>query len=95
MAAAPPAAPLTAQTYPAVAHSVAHQNVLCVACHDAAGLEVGHLEGGSTWITLRSKFFLEQITTDVYQSHDLQKQVDCARCHYPDNPWQLEQYDGI
>jgi hypothetical protein len=92
MTVAPPEAPLAVQLYPAIAHSVEHQNVLCVACHDASGLEVGHLEGGSTWVTFRNRFFLERMTTDIYQSHNLQKNVDCARCHYPDNPWMLEQY---
>lgn len=75
-----------------VAHSNTHQNVLCVACHDASGLDVGPLEAGNTWTTFRELFFLERLTTQPYQSHHLQKKGDCARCHFPENPWELEQY---
>ena len=49
------------------------QIVMCLACHDASGLEVGLVEDGDIWLTLRSG--------DPYISHNLQKAVNCTRCH--------------
>jgi hypothetical protein len=70
-------------------HSLLHANVLCVACHDASGFAVEPLEETGDWITYRTTEFMGQASTEPYQSHALQLQVDCQRCHYPDNPWDL------
>ena len=61
----------------------------CVACHDASGLEVGPFEYLSEWVTFRSTEFFGQISTNPYKSHKVQLVVDCARCHFVDNPWGL------
>jgi hypothetical protein len=71
-------------------HDTDHAAVSCVACHDAAGLEVGPVEGSDTWAAFRTVELLGRSTTSPYQSHDLQRTVDCGRCHYSDNPWGLE-----
>jgi hypothetical protein len=70
-------------------HSVNHIDVACVACHDASGLEVGPVEGQNSWMTFRSTELLGRISREVYQSHNLTQDVDCTRCHFPDNPWDL------
>ncbi len=70
-------------------HDAAHQKVSCIACHDASGLEVKPQETGGLWTTFRTTELLGRATTDAYQSHAIQLEVDCKRCHYPDNPWKL------
>lgn len=70
-------------------HSDAHTGVACVACHDATGLEVGPVADGSHWITFRITELLGRTSNEPYQSHNLQRDVDCSRCHYANNPWDL------
>jgi hypothetical protein len=72
------------------AHNPVHlTNVLCIACHDASGLEVKPLEQDGIWLTWRTTEGPLGETTEVYQSHSIQKEVDCTRCHYEGNPWGL------
>jgi hypothetical protein len=72
------------------AHNAVHlSKVLCIACHDASGLEVKPLEQDGLWVTWRTTEGPLGETTEVYQSHTLQKEVDCKRCHYESNPWGL------
>lgn len=71
-------------------HSPLHQNVTCVACHDASGYDVAPVEGQDVWITFRTTELLGQTTTAPYQSHALQRTVSCERCHYSGNPWGLD-----
>jgi hypothetical protein len=66
-----------------------HAAVKCVACHDASGLEAGPLEEEAVWVVFRETQLLGRSSKSPYQSHTLDKQVDCARCHYPSNPWNL------
>ncbi len=74
---------------PIAGHDAAHQSVQCVACHDASGLEIGSAAGTSQWTTLRTTELLGRSTAAPYQSHNVQRKVDCARCHFPGNPWKL------
>lgn len=61
-----------------------HNAVSCAACHDASGLEVGMQD--NVWVT----YVLDgSSTTEYYPSHNMQRSVDCNRCHYPGNPWGL------
>lgn len=72
-----------------------HQSVSCTACHDASGAEVGPLEDGSRWVTFRTVEVLGRGQRKDFQSHHIQLQVDCARCHFPSNPWELaDQIEG-
>jgi hypothetical protein len=74
----------------ALAHNPIHlSKILCVACHDASGLEVKPIEQDGIWITWRTTEGPLGESTEVYQSHTLQREVDCSRCHYANNPWGL------
>lgn len=66
---------------PLTGHDEEHDIVMCVACHDASGLDAGPVEGEDIWLTFR--------TDDPYISHNLQLDVDCTRCHFTGNPWDL------
>ncbi len=83
------AAPCHPSLSQAPGHDAAHASVTCAACHDAGGLPVGPDAATKTWITWRTTDLLGRKTTSAYQSHNLQKAVDCNRCHYAENPWKL------
>lgn len=68
-------------------HTLVHEQISCVACHDASGLEVGPVADGEGWVAFRTTESPGNSGTQPYQSHNLQKTVDCARCHYTANPW--------
>ncbi len=70
-------------------HDATHANVNCVACHDASRLQVGFDNQGKTWVTWRTTEINGRKTTASYISHNLQKAVDCVRCHFIGNPWGL------
>lgn len=72
-----------------IQHSNVHGLVDCVACHDAAGLAVGPIEAEDVWTTFRSVELPMGLVSEPYQSHNLQRSVECGRCHYSDNPWEL------
>jgi len=71
-------------------HDAAHAVVHCVACHDASGLKVGPVEGTKTWLTFRTTDSRGKAAVTPYVSHIVQRQVNCARCHFSDNPWRLK-----
>lgn len=70
-----------------VGHDEDHQNVSCSACHDSGDFAVKPNDEG-IWVTYISK---SESTDDLYSftSHNIILEVDCGRCHYPDNPWDL------
>lgn len=77
-----------ADAAPTAGHDEAHQVVTCVACHDAGGLGVGpDMQQEGMWVT----FFVREETDERIPvvSHAIQRPVDCARCHFTDNPWGL------
>jgi hypothetical protein len=86
---APAASPSSGLTLRAAGHDPVHARVACVACHDASRLEVGPLEAGGVWVTWRTTELLGRSSTESYQSHHLQRAVDCERCHFPGNVWGL------
>jgi hypothetical protein len=67
-----------------------HTSLSCVACHDSAGLEVGPLEDG-TWTTWRTIELMGRSSTRPYQSHNVRLHVDCRRCHFAGNSWNLNE----
>ena len=70
----------------------------CAACHDSAGWEVGpHPETG-IWVTFSPWSLvlqdgederLAETGTMPFSSHDLDLEVNCDRCHFSGNPWDL------
>lgn len=58
-----------------------HPGVHCSACHDAGGLSVWQDEQDGEYITLRFAHALSS-----WPSHNLQRAVDCRRCHHPEEP---------
>lgn len=77
-------------TEPVAGHDADHAAVSCVACHDAAGLDVGPVEGQELWLPLREGGPGGVAGTVPYLSHNLQRKVDCARCHFTGNQWGLK-----
>ena len=73
-----------------------HANLLCQACHDNAGLAALPMEDAEEpnlgqWATWRTTMIAGVIpSTQVWVSHNLSAEVDCARCHYAENPWELD-----
>lgn len=66
-------------------HDDAHASVACVACHDASDMAVGPDDTGGDWLT-----FAEPDGNRIpWNSHALQREVACDRCHYDGNPWGL------
>lgn len=69
-------------------HQPVHRQVPCYVCHDRSGLVTGS-DGNGSWYTNRS------ITPEVNShrgevvSHQIGRDVDCTKCHYADNPWEL------
>jgi hypothetical protein len=69
-----------------------HTNVSCMACHDAEGLEVGpHPDEalGGLFVTQVSSVGRAGPVTEYMKSHSPQWQVNCDRCHFTENPWEL------
>jgi hypothetical protein len=76
---------------PIAGHDAAHAAVNCTACHDAAGLKVGPTDGKKAWSAFRSVAPGGKAGQSAYVSHNLQRKVDCLRCHYSKNPWGLSE----
>ena len=71
------------------AHSNIHAAVTCIACHDGAALEVGLIPTEGQWVAFRTISLLGRESTAPYQSHNVQREVACSRCHFPDHVWEL------
>ena len=73
--------------------NAAHENVDCLACHDASGAEVGpHPDEamGGLWTTvLNSIGRTGEPTSEAIVSHSVQWAVSCDRCHFAENPSEL------
>jgi hypothetical protein len=80
--------------------SAEHANVTCMACHDASGLSAGpNPDGGedAEFVTLGISgggMGGGEPTTAYVHSHSIQWQVDCSRCHFEENPWELPVLDA-
>ena len=71
-----------------------HTAVTCIACHDASDLQVKFLEEEKIWVVIRITELLGRTSEEVYQSHAITRNVNCARCHYVGNPWELPESVG-
>ena len=70
-------------------HTIYHQSVSCSACHDASGSLVEPEDGKDEWTNIRLFELLGRTNRVAFTSHNLQRNVDCRRCHYDGNPWDL------
>jgi len=75
-------------------HGSTHVRVSCTACHDASGLKVGLSEETGMWVTFQIMTIAGAETTKPYESHNLQIEVNCARCHFEGNSWGLPLVTG-
>ncbi len=70
-----------------------HSNLDCQACHDASGSQVGPFPADSEtpqWTTILTSVGRGGNTTTVkVTSHSSTWLVDCSRCHFEANPWEL------
>jgi hypothetical protein len=74
---------------PTAGHDEDHSIVTCLACHDADNLQIGPDEESGEWVT-----FIEVTRNGdgglvPHSSHSIQLEVECERCHYTENPWDL------
>ncbi len=83
-----PAATAVAQTSGSV-HGPAHASVTCEACHGNNSLLAGPSIEDSRWV------LFQEDGGELRFSHDLQSKVDCSRCHFENNPWELSQVSGL
>jgi hypothetical protein len=75
-------------------HGAIHASVSCMACHDASGMPVGPSVELGGWVTFQTKQIDGVEMTVPYESHDIQTQVDCSRCHFEGNPRGLPLVSG-
>lgn len=68
-------------------HDEEHNQVSCVACHDAGNMTVDFNEDNERWMT----FSLDHAGGESVPltSHETVLAAPCDRCHYVDNPWNL------
>jgi hypothetical protein len=73
-----------------------HTDMLCQTCHDNGGLELHPVEDPEEpylgqWASWRNTLIAGSIPSNhVWVSHNLSADVNCARCHYDQNPWGLD-----
>jgi len=72
---------------PIPGHDADHQSVMCVACHDGSGMQVGPDEESGLWNTFA--LGSTDAETFAFASHNIVLESNCDRCHYVDNPWGL------
>ena len=76
------------------AHGPEHALVTCEACHNASQLHVGPSPEDGNWVLWQEVEANGSIFTEPRHSHDIQLDVDCARCHFENNPWGLPLITG-
>jgi len=81
-------------------HDDDHKDVSCAACHDNAGWEVGPDPETGIWTTfspwshevkIGEADSILQSGTVPFSSHDIGLEVNCERCHFSGNPWELSE----
>lgn len=79
-------------------HDEDHKDVSCAACHDYAGWDVGPDPETGIWTTFSpwshevkivEADSIMQSGTIPFSSHDLGLEVNCERCHFSGNEWEL------
>jgi len=75
-------------------HGPAHASVTCEACHDASQSQVGPFAVSGKWVTLLEEEVNGEVARVPAFSHNIQLEVDCARCHFEGNLWGLPLVTG-
>lgn len=75
-------------------HGPAHAPVTCEACHDAGQLPVELSADNDNWVTMQEGELNGETAKTPIFSHNLQLEVDCARCHFEGNSWGLPLVTG-
>lgn len=75
-------------------HGPEHAHVTCEACHDASQLQVGPSPEDGNWVLWRDVEANGITFAEARRSHDIQLDVDCARCHFENNPWGVPLING-
>jgi predicted CXXCH cytochrome family protein len=75
-------------------HGSTHAAVTCTACHDASGLPVSFSMKTGRWITFEPVDASSTPAAILHESHAIQSEVDCTRCHFEDNSWGLPLVTG-
>jgi hypothetical protein len=79
-------------------HDDDHNDVSCAACHDNAGWDVGPAPETGIWTTfspwshevmVAEADSILQTGTVPFSSHDIGLEVNCERCHFSGNQWEL------
>lgn len=70
-------------------HGTSHASVTCEACHSIDDYQVGPTQDENVWVLWRKTKINGETLLVPYRSHNLQYEVDCARCHFNGNPWNL------
>ena len=73
------------------AYGEMRDTVTCMACHDASGADAGPHpdEDNDLWVPQLTTISRGQASTSAIVSHSIVFAVDCDRCHFEDNPWEL------
>jgi hypothetical protein len=77
---------------PIAGHDAAHANVPCATCHDASGKKSAPTADKKMWLTYQAQDPRGKPGDYAIVSHNIQKQVHCARCHSANNSWGLKPY---
>lgn len=75
-------------------HGAVHASVSCIACHDASGMPVAPSLELGYWITFTTGAPDGMGKSGPAMSHEIQASVDCVRCHFEENTWELPQVAG-
>lgn len=75
-------------------HGFIHAGVACMVCHDASGLQVAPDPNERRWVTWQMTVEGGGSPSEPYVSHSIQLRVDCTRCHFSNNPWNLSTVTG-
>lgn len=67
-------------------HTIYHQTVSCSACHDATGAALERSISEDQWTAIRQVEVLGRANRVEITSHNLERKVDCIRCHFDGNP---------
>jgi hypothetical protein len=83
-----PVATAVAETTGSI-HGPEHALVTCGACHAASQSQAGPLPDDGKWVTWQEVESNGEVLNESRFPHNIQLEVVCARCHFENNPWEL------